>query len=79
MYILLLLLLFSPSVQAEVTIEQLCKEVTEEVLIAIEEGLIDKQAGQEILDGCGDIKLRDAYQRLSPLVLFDVLTNAFSF
>ena len=52
MYILLLLLLFSPSVQAEVTIEQLCKEVTTEVLIAIEEGLIDKQAGLEILDGC---------------------------
>ena len=52
MYILLLLLLFAPSVQAEVTIEQLCKEVTEEVLIAIEEGLIDKQAGVEIVDGC---------------------------
>ena len=52
MYILLLLLLFAPSVQAEVTIEQLCKEVTSEVLIAIEEGLIDKQAGLEIVDGC---------------------------
>ena len=52
MYILLLLLLFTPSAAAEVTIEQLCKEVTEEVLIAIEEGLIDKQAGLEILDGC---------------------------
>lgn len=52
MYILLLLLLFSPSVQAEVTIEQLCKEVTTEVLIAIEEGLIDKQAAEEILQGC---------------------------
>ena len=52
MYILLLLLLFSPSVQAEVTIEQLCKEVTTEVLIAIEEGLIDKQAAEDILQGC---------------------------
>ena len=52
MYILLLLLLFAPSVQAEVTIEQLCKEVTTEVLIAVEEGLIDKQAAVEILDGC---------------------------
>lgn len=52
MYILLLLLLFPPSAAAEVTIEQLCKEVTEEVLIAIEEGLIDKQAGFELIDGC---------------------------
>ena len=52
MYILLLLLLFTPSVQAEITIEDLCKEVTEEVLIAIEEGLIDKQAGVELIDGC---------------------------
>ena len=52
MYILLLLLLFTPSVAAEVTIEDLCKEVTEEVLIAIEEGLIDKQAGIELIDGC---------------------------
>ena len=52
MYILLLLLLFTPSVQAEVTIEQLCKEVTEEVLIAIEKGYIDKQAGLELIDGC---------------------------
>ena len=52
MYILLLLLLFTPSVQAEMTIEDLCKEVTEEVLIAIEEGLIDKQAGVELIDGC---------------------------
>ena len=52
MYLLLLLLLFTPSVAAEVTIEQLCKEVTTEVLIAIEEGIIEKQAGLEILDGC---------------------------
>ena len=52
MYILLLSLLLTPSVQAEVTIEQLCKEVTTEVMIAIEEGLIDKQAGLEIIDGC---------------------------
>ena len=52
MYILLLLLLFSPPAIAEVTIEQLCKEVTAEVMIAIEEGLIDKQAGLEIVDGC---------------------------
>ena len=52
MYILFLLLLFAPSVQAEVTIEQLCKEVTTEVLIAIEEGLIDKQAAEDILQGC---------------------------
>ena len=59
MYTLLLLLLFTPSVQAEVTIEQLCKEVTEEVLIAIEEGLIDKQAGLEILDGCWNPEAAD--------------------
>ena len=52
MYILLLLLLFTPSVQAEVTIGQLCKEVTAEVLIAIEEGVIDKQAGVALIDGC---------------------------
>ena len=38
MYTLLLLLLSTPSVAYEVTIEQLCKEVTAEVLIAIEEG-----------------------------------------
>jgi len=52
MYTLLLLLLFTPSAAAEVTIEQLCKEVSEEVLIAIEEGWIDKQAGVELIDGC---------------------------
>ena len=52
MYILLLLLLFNPSVASEVTIEQLCKEVTAEVLIAIEEGHIDKQAGVALIDGC---------------------------
>ena len=52
MYILLLLLLFTPPAMTEVTIEQLCKEVTTEVLIAIEGGLIDKQAGLEIVDGC---------------------------
>ena len=52
MYILLLLLLFTPSAAAEVTIEQLCKEVTKEVLIAIEEGVIDKQAGVALIDGC---------------------------
>ena len=59
MYILLLLLLFTPSVAAEVTIEQLCKEVTTEVLIAIEEGVIDKQAGLEILDGCWNPEAAD--------------------
>ena len=52
MYILLLLLLFTPSVAAEETIEHLCQEITEEVLIAIEEGLIDKQAGVALIDGC---------------------------
>ena len=52
MYILLLLLLFSPPAIADVTIEQLCKEVTTEVLIAVEEGVIDKQAAEEILQGC---------------------------
>ena len=52
MYILLLLLLLNPSVATAVTIEQLCKEVTTEVLIAIEEGAIDKQAGVELIDGC---------------------------
>ena len=52
MYILLLLLLFSPPAIAEVTIEQLCKEVTTEVLIAVEDGLIDKQAAEDILQGC---------------------------
>ena len=53
MYILLLLLfLYCLPVSAEVTVEQLCKEVTTEVLIAVDEGLIDKQAAEEILDGC---------------------------
>ena len=59
MYTLLLLLLFTPSVAGEVTIEQLCKEVTSEVLIAIEEGVIDKQAGLEILDGCWNPEAAD--------------------
>ena len=62
--LLLLLLLFTPPVNAELTVERVCKELAVEVQIAIDEGVIDKQAGQEILDGCGDIKLRDAYQRL---------------
>ena len=57
MYILLLLLLFTPSASAEVTIEQLCKEVAEEVRIAIEEGYIDKQAGLELIDGCDVVSL----------------------
>ena len=52
MYILLLLLLFTPPAMTEVTIEQLCKEVTTEVLIAVEEGVIDKQAAEDILQGC---------------------------
>ena len=53
MYILLLLLfLYCLPVCAEVTIEQLCKEVTTEVTIAVEEGLIDKQAAEDILQGC---------------------------
>ena len=52
MYLLLLLLLFSPPAIAEVTIEQLCKEVTAEVLIAEEKGLKDKQAAEDILQGC---------------------------
>ena len=52
MYILLLLLLFNPPVIAEEPIEHLCEEVTAEVLIAIEEGYIDKQAGVALIDGC---------------------------
>ena len=52
MYILLLLLLFTPSVQATEPIEHLCQEITQEVLIAIEEGVIDKQAGVELIDCC---------------------------
>ena len=52
MYILLLLLLFTPATAADVTIEQLCKEMATEVLIAIEEGYIDKQAGLGLIDGC---------------------------
>ena len=58
MYILLLLLLFTPSVASEVTIEDLCKEVATEVLIAIEEGVIDKQAGLALIDGCWTPKNR---------------------
>ena len=54
MYTLLFLLLSVPSVASEVTIEDLCKEVTAEVQIAIEEGLIDKQAGVALIDGCWD-------------------------
>ena len=52
MYTLLLLLLFSPPVIAGEPIEHLCEEIATEVLIAIEEGLIDKQAGVELIDGC---------------------------
>ena len=52
MYILLLSLLFTPAVASELTIDQLCKEVTAEVLIAIERGDIDKQAGLDLIDGC---------------------------
>ena len=52
MYILLLLLLFNPPVIAGEPIEHLCEEVTAEVLIAIEEGYIDKQAGVALIDGC---------------------------
>ena len=52
MYTLLLLLLFTPSVTAGEPIEHLCEEVTTEVLIAIEEGVIDKQAGVALIDGC---------------------------
>ena len=52
MYILLLLLLFNSPVIAREPIEHLCEEVTTEVLIAIEEGYIDKQAGLELIDGC---------------------------
>ena len=60
MYTVLLLLLFTPSVAAKEPIIHLCQEVTAEVLIAIEEGLIDKQAGLEILDGCWDKDNRPA-------------------
>ena len=59
MYTLLLLLLFSPPVIAGEPIEHLCEEVAAEVLIAIEEGLIDKQAGLEILDGCWNPEAAD--------------------
>ena len=59
MYILLLLLLLSPPAIAEVTIEQLCKEVNTEVMIAIEEGLIDKQAGLEIVERCWTLEAAD--------------------
>ena len=52
MYILLLLLLFNPPVIAGEPIEHLCQEVIAEVLIAIEEGYIDKQAGVALIDGC---------------------------
>ena len=52
MYTVLLLLLFTPSVQAGEPIEHLCQEITQEVLIAIEEGHIDKQAGVALIDGC---------------------------
>ena len=52
MYTLLLLLLFNPPVIAGEPIQHLCEEVTTEVLIAIEEGYIDKQAGVALIDGC---------------------------
>ena len=52
MYTLLLLLLFTSPVIAGEPIEHLCAEVATEVLIAIEEGYIDKQAGLELIDGC---------------------------
>ena len=46
MYILLLLLLFTPATAADVTIEQLCKEMATEVLSNKKKGK-DKQAGLE--------------------------------
>ena len=52
MYKLLLLLLFATPVNAELTAEQLCKELAVEVQIAIDEGIIDKQAGVALIDGC---------------------------
>ena len=58
MYTLLLLLLFTPSVAAKEPIIHLCQEVTAEVLIAIEEGLIDKQAGVALIDGCWTLENR---------------------
>ena len=56
MYILLLLLLFSPSVQAEVTIEQLCKEIAVETQIAVEDGIINEQVAEDLLQGCEQLK-----------------------
>ena len=58
MYTVLLLLLFTPSVQAGEPIEHLCQEITQEVLIAIEEGHIDKQAGVALIDGCWTLENR---------------------
>ena len=52
MYTLLLLLLFTPSVAAEAAPVGLCQEVAAEVLIAIEEGRINKQAGLDLIHRC---------------------------
>ena len=52
MYTLLLLLLFSSPVIAGEPVDNLCKEIAAEVLIAIEEGYIDKQAGLKLIENC---------------------------
>ena len=56
MYLLLSLLLLSVSVSAEPSIAEVCKEVAIEVVQAIEDGTIDKQAAADILQGCVDLR-----------------------
>ena len=55
MYLLLSLLLFATPAVAEPSIAEICKEVTIEVTLAIEEGTIDRDEAAGILQGCVDL------------------------
>ena len=59
MYTLFLLMLFSSPVIAGEPVNHLCEEVATEVLIAIEEGVIDKQAGLALINRCWTQKAAD--------------------
>ena len=57
MYLLLsLLFLYTLPVSAEVTIEQLCKEIAVETQIAVEDGIINEQVAEDLLQGCEQLK-----------------------
>ena len=45
-------LLLAPVVRADITPEQLCRELQVEVMEAVREGIINEQEAASILDGC---------------------------